>query len=86
MQAYKLIASFVHGNALGVVLEPCYAEDLVDEASLPHTWQVRIGPLTVEAIGSEFPQSDFEAVVDDLRKFCVQHGISRGIERVQKPQ
>ncbi len=85
MQGYRLIASFVHGNALGVVLEPSYARDQVDEAALPNTWQVRIGPLTVEAaVGAEFPKEDFQAVVDDLAAFCDKHLIDRGLKRTEK--
>lgn len=81
MRSYKLIVSFIHGNALGVVLEPSGARETFDPHQLRHLWQVRIGPLVPEvAVGEEFPKEDFERVVDDLKAFCEQHGITRGLE------
>jgi hypothetical protein len=71
-----LIATFVHGNALGVVLEPRSAA-LLPQKERKDTWRVCIGPLVQEvAIGAEFPRGDFEKVVSDLRKFLLQKGIS----------
>jgi hypothetical protein len=76
MQAYTLIAAFVHGNALGVVLEPAGARGHFAPSDLPNTWQVKIGPLVAEvAIGSEFPKEDYKLVVRDLAKFCEEKGI-----------
>lgn len=76
MQPYKLIVSFVHGNALGVVLEPPGAREYFADFELPNTWQIRIGPLVPEAaIGTEYPKEDYERVVRDLLKFCEENGI-----------
>ena len=76
MQPYKLIASFVHGNALGVVLEPSGTPKDIPLSDLANTWHVRIGPLVPEcAIGTEFPKEDYERVVRDLAEFCEMNGI-----------
>jgi hypothetical protein len=82
-QMYSLIASFIHGNALGVVLEPKHVEELpLQERS--HAWQVRIGPLVPEAaLGTEFPRADYEKVVQDLVVYCESHGIDRGIRHAR---
>jgi hypothetical protein len=80
MQPYRLIASFVHGNALGVVLEPTTGMEGLSDETLKTTWQVRIGPLALEAaIGADYPKDDYDAVVRDLKLFCEAHGIDRGI-------
>jgi len=77
MQGYTLIASFVHGNALGVILEPAGVDQKVDQSARANTWQVKIGPLVPEvAIGTEYPKADFERVVRDLVKFCRANGIT----------
>jgi hypothetical protein len=78
-----LIASFVHGNALGVILEPRSA-GLLPQKDRKDTWRVCIGPLVQEvAIGTEFPRGDFKKVVRDLRAFLLERGISYfpGVER-----
>lgn len=69
-RGYNLIASFVHGNALGVVLEPRGCESLPKEKR-KNLWKVCIGPLVSEvALDLEFPEDDFRNVVKDLTKFC----------------
>jgi hypothetical protein len=80
MEGYHLIFSAVHGNALGVVIEPRGVETLTKQDRVK-TWQVRIGPLVEEAaIGSDYPEDEFDAVVNDLKKFCDQQGVgTRGL-------
>jgi hypothetical protein len=82
MEAYTLIASFVHGNALGVVLQPHGVEKYFADFECKWTWQVRIGPLVPEAaIDTEYPKEDYQHVVDDLVAFCTKHGIQpRGLD------
>lgn len=73
---YNLIVSYVHGNALGVILEPAGAREQYAEDELRKLWQVRIGVLVAEAaIGKEYPKEDFDKVVRDLVAFCKEHGI-----------
>jgi hypothetical protein len=80
MQAYTLIAAFVHGNALGVVLEPAGAREHFAPSDLPNTWQVKIGPLVAEAaVGTEFPKEDYKLVIRDLVTFCEEKGIRCGV-------
>lgn len=82
-QMYSLIASFIHGNALGVILEPKHVEELPLQER-PHAWLVRIGPLVAEAaVGTEFPKEDYEKVVQDLVVYCESHGIDRGIPQAK---
>ncbi|HWB12365.1 MAG TPA: hypothetical protein VG826_24280 [Pirellulales bacterium] len=70
-----IVASFVHGNALGVVLEPKSAADL-PKSQRTALWKVCIGPLIAEvAAMPEFPTGDFTQVVFDLRRFLVSQGI-----------
>ena len=45
---YKLIASFVHGNALGVVVQPVDGGSRPPHRKRKDLWQVRIGPLLPE--------------------------------------
>ena len=47
MQGCNLIVSFVHGNALGVILEPREL-DGVSETQRKDLWKVCIGPLVEE--------------------------------------
>jgi hypothetical protein len=79
MQGSNLIGSFVHGNALGVILEP-RGLDGVPEKQRADLWKVCIGPLVEEvAIGSEYPKEDFDNVVKDLSEFLESKGVSRSI-------
>ncbi len=76
MLAPTLIASFTHGNAVGVILEPADAAELFAEDKRPTTWMVRIGPVDADiAANAEFPQDDYELVVRDLRDFLLKKGV-----------
>lgn len=75
-QPYDLVVSFVHGNAVGLILEPHGIRDYADADEVPKSWQVRIGPLAPEAaVGAPFPSEDFKKVVADLVLYCRDHGI-----------
>jgi hypothetical protein len=73
---FTLVAAFVHGNALGVVIEPVGFEKWVPDAERPELWTVRIGPLVPEAaIGAPYPKEDYQKVTDDLLQFCKEHNL-----------
>jgi hypothetical protein len=79
MQGCNLIVAFVHGNALGVVLEP-RAVDGMNDDDRKNLWKVCLGPLVEEvAIGSEYPKEDCDRVVKDLVRFLDKEGVSRSI-------
>ena len=70
-----IVAPFVHGNAMGVILEPRSAAQLPDKQRTA-LWRVCIGPLVSEvAVGSEFPADDFAKVVFELRRFLRSRGV-----------
>lgn len=82
---YNLIASSVHGNALGVVLEPVGVDEYFADFERPTTWQIRIGPLVADAVGPVFPKEDYDQVVRDLAAFCTKNGIEAPLDRVDGP-
>ena len=70
-----IVVSFVHGNALGVILEPTSATQL-PEAQRTALWKVCIGPLVEEvARTSEFPADDFAKVIVELKEFLRRRGV-----------
>jgi hypothetical protein len=83
-QLYNLMASFVHGNSLGVVLEPRDAADLLNDDERKKTWKVCIGPLLWEAVEEAYPAENFNLVVNDLVQFCKQHGFDCGFRPKRK--
>jgi hypothetical protein len=70
-----IVVSFVHGNALGVILEPDSAAQLPD-TQRTKLWKVCIGPLVEEvARASEFPTDDFAKVIVELKQFLDRRGV-----------
>jgi hypothetical protein len=81
MQQHRLIVSFVHGNAVGLILEPSDTDTTLPEQERARTWAVRIGPLSSEvAIGTEYPKAEFQAVINDLVAFLQTHDLPGMLE------
>lgn len=71
--SFRLAYRFQQGNALGVVLEPLRP----DGVRVPKKkWHVRIGVTDPElARHTPFSRSDFQAVIDALKEWCIKNGV-----------
>lgn len=70
---YEVVASFVRGNALGVVLEPTERPETMANLVREETWVIRLVPLVADA--DDWPKDNFRKVAEDLMAFCKEHDI-----------
>ena len=74
-KTYRTIATFIQGNAIGVVEEPVLARGVPRERR-GELWRVKIGLSgRAGARSGPFPAGAFDAVVRELRAFLRKEGV-----------